>query len=287
MHLQITRKTAILGSSLLLVFLTAGVSVADTPLLTRRSTVVETGTHPVAAIKPIKSANKRKRAYLAAPASILQQNTSPALLPAVVQADITPHHQKLADSVLRTLPSGCRDHLQNFYVQYSNVKSRGLGGKTTIIIAGNVPDEEFVGLLVHECGHVIHSNMTGTDSSSVSAFSDGNTPFYTDSPSVSFFSINWMKEGILKANATKKDFISGYAQSDVFEDFAETFAMYILHRSAFEERALTNPSIAAKLEWMNTNLPTGGNILGTSRYTWDSVVPWDVTKLAYTLAART
>lgn len=286
MHLQITRKTAILGSSLLLVFLTAGVSVADTPFLTRRSEIVESGSHPVAAIKPIKSTNKRKRAYLAAPASILQQNTTSTLLPAVVQADITPHHQKLADSVLRALPSGCRDHLQNFYVQYSNIKSRGLGGKTTIIIAGNVPDEEFVGLLVHECGHVIHSNLGGNSAAGASAFADGNTPFYTDSPVVPFFSINWMKEGILKANATKKDFISGYAQSDVFEDFSETFAMYILHRSAFEERALTNASLAAKLEWMNANLPTGGNILGTSRYTWDNVVPWDVTKLAFSLSTK-
>lgn len=277
----------ILGSSLLLVFLTAGVSVADTPLLTRRSAIVEAGTHPVAAIKPIKSINKRKRAYLAAPASLLQQNTTPALLPAVVQADITPHHQKLADRVLRALPSGCRDNLRNFYVQYTNVKNRGLGGKTTIIIAGNVPDEEFVGLLIHECAHVIHSNLGGNSTAGVSSFADGNTPFYADSPMVSFFSINWLKEGILQPDAEKKDFISGYAQSDVFEDFAETFAMYILHRSAFEKRALTNPSIAAKLEWMNANLPTGGNLLGTSRYTWESGVPWDITKLAYTLAART
>ncbi len=281
MHLEITRKTAILGSSILLVIVTAGASVADTALPTTTSTRLEDGAHPVAFIKPVASANKRKRAYLAA--NTTATKTPPALLPAVVQADITPHHQQLADAVLRALPSGCRNHLRNFYVQYSNIKNRGLGGKTTIILAGNVTDEEFVALLTHECGHVIHSNMEGNESSGLSAFADGSAPFYTDSPATSFFAISWTKENILATKSKKADFVSGYAQSNAFEDFAETFAMYILHRSALEERARTNTALAAKLEWMNTNLPTGGNILGTSRYTWDNVVPWDVTKLPYTL----
>lgn len=284
MNAQIMRKSAILGSSFLLAVLTAGVSIAEAPTLTSADTAVsasgEAETHAVASVKPVKSSNKKKR--LLAAATVPKKTT---LLPAVVQADIIPHHQQLADQVLRALPSGCRDHLRNFYVQYTNVKNRGLGGKTTIIIAGNVSDEEFAALLIHECGHVIHSNMTGTSYAGATDFKDGKDIFYADSPVVSFFNISWTEADVLRAETKKADFVSGYADSDAFEDFAETFAMYILHRDAFEQRAKGNTAIAAKLDWMKTNLPMPSDAMGSSRYSWDKVVPWDVTKLPYTLVS--
>lgn len=283
MNAQMMRKSAILVSSFLLAVLTAGVSIAEAPAVTSNQTAglpsIEAQTHAVAVTKAVKTNQKKKRLLAAAPSL-----TKPALLPAVVQTDITPHHQELADKVLRTLPAGCRDHLRNFYVQYTNVKSRGLGGKTTIIIAGNVSDEEFAALLTHECGHVIHSNMTGTSYAGATDFHDGKDVFYADSPVVSFFAISWTEANVLRADSKKADFVSGYADSDAFEDFAETFAMYILHRDAFEQRAKTNTAIAAKLDWMKTNLPMPNDAMGTSRYSWDKVVPWDVTKLPYTLA---
>lgn len=278
------RKSAILVSGFLLAILTAGASIAEAPAVTSNQTAglpsIEAQTHAVAVTKAVKTSQKKKRLLAAAPSL-----PKPTLLPAVVQTDITPHHQELADKVLRTLPAGCRDHLRNFYVQYTNIKSRGLGGKTTIIIAGNVSDEEFAALLTHECGHVIHSNMMGTSYASATDFRDGKDMFYADSPVVSFFSISWTEADVLRAEAKKADFVSGYADSDAFEDFAETFAMYILHRDAFEQRAKTNTAIAAKLDWMKTNLPMANDAMGASRYSWDKVVPWDVTKLPYTLAS--
>lgn len=278
------RKTAILGSSIFLVLVTAGASVADVPLLTSGHTLSEAPIHPVATVKPVKSIQKRKRPYLAAAAVTAPTPAQPTLLPAVTHKDITPHHQKLADAVLRALPAGCRDKLRNFYVRYGSTKSRGLGGKTTIILSGNVPDEEFTGLLTHECAHVIHGNWTGSAATGQTSFKDGKDRFYADSPVVDFFSISWIEADVLRAEAKKADFVSGYAQSDAFEDFAESFVMYILHRDAFAERAKSSTAIAAKLAWMEKNLPMHTDILGTSRYSWDKSVPWDVTKLPMTLA---
>ncbi len=284
MNAQKMRKSALLVSSFLLAVVMAGVSIAEAPSVTSGRTAdlpyLEAQTHAVAKVKPVKATAKQKRLLAAA------TSTKPALLPAVVQADIIPHHQELSDKVLRALPSGCRNYLRNFYVQYTNVKNRGLGGKSTIIIAGNVPDEEFAGLLTHECGHVIHSNLMGTSRAGATAYRDGKDFFYGDSPIVSFFDISWTGADVLRAEAKKADFVSGYAESDAFEDFAETFAMYVLHRDALEERAKTNASIAAKLAWMKTNMPMADDALGTSRYTWEKSVPWDVTKLPYTLAAK-
>lgn len=245
----------------------------------------------------VRSSAKRARSSFAKPAlaTALQATAGtipaapertpvPTLLAAVDHDDIKAHHRALADAVLRALPADCRTHLRNFYVKYADVKQRGLGGKTTIIIDGTAPDAEFAALLVHECGHVTHANLHGNPQSGESPFRDGKAAIYNDAPITSFFAISWMTEGVLKQDANKKtDFVSGYAQSDAFEDFAETFAMYILHRQALRERAATSPAIAAKLAWMEAHLPIAENILGESAYTWNKQVPWDVTKLPYRL----
>ncbi len=277
------RKTAIIGLAIMFsgaLALTGSIAI-DGYLTSAEVEIAQNDAdHAVASTKKVASNQKRKRLV-----ARLLTTQEERLLPAVQNADITPAHQKLADTVLRSLPNGCRDHLRNFYVQYDNPKSRGLGGKTTIILTGNVPDEEFTGLLIHECAHVIHSNMPGSPLSGKSAFVDGADPFYNDSPIAAFFSISWTEADVLKREAKKTDFASGYAMSDAFEDFAETFALYVLHRDAFEVRAKTNTAMAAKLEWMKTNLPSAEHILGTSRYTWEKTVPWDVTKLPMTLTA--
>lgn len=205
------------------------------------------------------------------------------LLAVANQPSFTDEHRVLSDKVLRALPSHCRDHLENYYIVYRDAKQRGLGGKSTIIIDGSVPAEEFVGLLVHECAHVTHGNLSGTATSGMSVFKDGNQIFYNDSPMAAFFSISWMTESVLKAKAKSDDFVSGYAKSNAFEDFAETFAMYVLQRDAFVERAKTNTSIAAKLSWMETYLPVQEDVLGDGTYKAETKVPWDVTRLPFEL----
>lgn len=235
-------------------------------------------------LKPVAKKQAKKttaRPYLALLNSAPVKDST--LLAVVQQPDITPRHQELSDAVLRALPSPCRTYLKNYFVRYKDATQRGLGGKTTIILDGTPPDAEFAGLLIHECGHVTHSNMMGTATAGVSAFKDSSEPFYSDSPMVEFFAINWMTETVLKRAATKADFASGYGQSDAFEDFAESFAMYILHRPAMRERAKTNTAMAAKLAWMEKYLPVSETAIGTDTYTWNKVVPWDVTKLPYEL----
>ncbi len=215
-------------------------------------------------------------AQLAIPTSAPVTN----LLPVVNQPSIHANQQVLADAVLRRLPSECRDNLKNFYVLYKGATQRGLGGKTSIIIDGNAPDNEFIGLMVHECGHVIHGNLLGNVAvSGVSAFKDGKDIFANDS-AASFFAISWTTPQVAKVGP-KEDYVTGYAQSDCFEDFAETFTTYVLERPSLEARAKTNTVIAAKLAWMKQHLPLSDTLLGTPEYNWDKKVPWDATKLAF------
>ena len=224
----------------------------------------------------------RKSIEHAAATPITQQKPdTPTLLPIVDQPDILEHQRILADTVLKRLPSLCRDSVKHFFVLYSDAKNRGLGGKTSIVIDGTVPDNEFVGLLVHECGHVIHGNLLGNLSSGASAFRDGKDIFATDSSAAAFFSISWSSAKKASPRSQKQDFVSGYAQTDPFEDFAETFTMYILQRPALEAHALENPLIAAKLRWMETNLPLSDVALVTPLSSWNGNIPWDATKLSF------
>ncbi len=294
---SVTKSGAISLCVLLVALILAG-SVPEKAAMTSANDTILESTKPAPTLLEkavrqfmVRSSQKKKRpATSPLIAQTIQLEKAPAasasaLLAAVNQPGINAHHQKLADSVLRAIPAPCRTHLKNFYVQYDTMKQRGLGGKTTVIIDGTAPDEEFVGLLVHECGHVTHANMLGSVSSGESAFRDGKSIFYNDSAIVSFFSISWTTETIRTYASKDADFASGYGKSDAFEDFAETFALYILHRDAFEERAQTNTAMAKKLAWMEANFPIAENVLGTDQYSWDKKVPWDVTKLPYALSA--
>ncbi|MCF7844389.1 MAG: hypothetical protein K9M03_00990 [Kiritimatiellales bacterium] len=206
---------------------------------------------------------------------------SAPLLPVVDQADILQRHRILANDVLRSFPQSCVSQLKNFYVRYDNPSRRGLAGKTTIILSGQVPDDEFKALLVHEFGHVTDLGcMQGGDIHRPSSFKDGAEVIYMDDPSVSFYSISWI-DSKNKRPGSPEDFVSGYAAWDPFEDFAETFAYFVLQNDSFKERAQTNPIMAAKYSWMNELVFNTFKTVAEGEHDWTGEVPWDVTKLAY------
>ncbi|MBU2259099.1 putative zinc-binding metallopeptidase, partial [Patescibacteria group bacterium] len=203
-------------------------------------------------------------------------------LPVVDQKDILLRHKILANEVLRSFPSACVAQLKNFYVRYDNPSRRGLAGKTTIILSGKVADDEFKALLVHEFGHITDLGcMNGTDTHRPSPFKDGAEVINMDDPSVSFYSVSWTDSKTKRPGSSEEDFVSGYASWDPFEDFAETFAYFVLQKDAFRERARENPVIAAKYRWMQQNAFNNYSPIATGEHEWTGEVPWDVTKLAY------
>jgi len=290
MQLKPMRKSLILASAFLCALLLSRQSVAyvvevararELPTSSQKSLQYLFGMQlKKLKVAPLKTAKKVSPLTASTTHTAANAQAVSALLPTVDKPDIRQNHKVIADSVLRSIPKGCRENVRNFYVRYEKPERRGLGGKTTIILDGTVPDEEFAALLVHECGHVIHSNMMGSATSGQSEFYDGKIPFYNDSPIVAFFAISWDNESVLRRGATKKDFVSGYAKSDSFEDFAETFAMYILHRDALQAQAKGNAAITAKLRWMENNLPASIT-LSDSDFAWKGSAPWDVTKLGF------
>lgn len=73
------------------------------------------------------------------------------------------------------------------------------------------------------------------------------------------------------------DFLSGYALTNKYEDFAESFTFYVFHNDEFKARAIKNLMIARKYnffkkyvfinsEFANTNFEYGK----IAFYNWDS-----------------
>ncbi len=212
----------------------------------------------------------------------------PVLLPVVDQPDIKPNQRILADQVLRALPSYCRDNLKNFYVTYDkNPSNRGLGGESTIIVTGNVPDKEFMALVTHECGHVTDiGGLRGADVGMPTTFFDGTTPIFGNDPSVQFYRISWLTPSNMQPGMTDADFVSGYAESDPFEDFAETFAFYALHKTEFQRLAKKNAVLKAKYDFIDKVVFSDNPTIASSTFKRGTNVPWDVTKLPYVWHAK-
>lgn len=205
-------------------------------------------------------------------------------LSVVDHPEIREEHKEIADEMLRMLPTACRLQLQNFYVRYDHPEQRGLAGPHSVIVTGNVPPQEFRALLVHELfGHLVDLGcLQGTAESGVSSFHDGKTPIYINDLSVSFYEISWLTEKVQRAEAQATDFVTGYANWDAFEDFAETVTYYVLQEDAFRARAKTNETLAKKLAWLETNLFPKKIRIAEGTSTWDGkTVPWDATKLPY------
>lgn len=207
--------------------------------------------------------------------------------PAIDKPNIAIHHRLLADEVVKLVPKHCQQSLRRFYVK--PIGGRALGGKSTIIINSELFQEntydlnqEFRALVVHELGHVVDLGcFRGTPESGTTVYVDGNDMMYANDPSIEFYQISWLSSHSQRRGTNKDDFVSGYASWDMFEDFAESFAYYVLHRSEFEKRAETNSVIAAKLNWLQTYLPNL-QAPAISKHAWDGNIAWDITKLDYT-----
>lgn len=207
----------------------------------------------------------------------------PRLLAAIAKADASDEHKQIANDVLMALPARCRETLQNFYVKYEKQKHRGLAGKSVMILDGTVPLEEFRALFVHESGHNWDIGcMRGTKQAGKSNFSDGDEAIYKDDPSLGFYNISWITSEVQRSTAHPEDFVSGYASYDIFEDFAESFAYFVLQNDVFAKRAQSNAAIAAKYIWIR-DVIFNGNVpkIATGKSVYKGKAPWDTTKLKY------
>lgn len=157
------------------------------------------------------------------------------------------HCKSLVFQTLTSLPEEHREHLQHLTLYFAEGR-RGLGGGSTIILrCSDVDDAELSSVLVHEMGHIVDTGLkTGKSWTGKSEFMDGSVPIYNDDPSLRFYRISWENDYTTKSDAESTDFVTGYAMTDPYEDFAESYNYYVLHGRQFKEMAKYNINLRRK-----------------------------------------
>jgi len=191
-------------------------------------------------------------------------------------------------SVLEKLPKEQISTLKNIILDYNPKAHRGLGGKGIIIVrAVDMESEEFYGVMVHEVGHNVDLGyLSESSKAKASEFSDNKKPIYETDPSLPFYRICWDNEKTRKKSAANQDFVSGYAMSDPFEDFAESYVYFVLHNKDFKSKTQNSEKLLAKYNYMK-NTVFGGKEFSTGEYLTENLTrqPWDITVLPYSLTS--
>lgn len=152
-------------------------------------------------------------------------------------------------------------------VDTRRVSPRGQVHNGKVTLSSNMSSiTEAAKVLVHELGHMVDVYMI-RGSRNVA------------DPSLSYYAISWSEPTVMRSSASSRDFISGYAATNQYEDFAEAFTFYVFHNIEFEQRALDNPVLQKKYDFLHDEI--FGEIFTGTAYE-KNVIPssfWDVTKI--------
>ncbi len=148
-----------------------------------------------------------------------------------------------------------------------NVRWKMKAEKIHLYNVTQVPQDEMIGVFLHELAHHIDIyTLTKT------VFRD---------PSNNFYDISWENTSTIKSGEKIKDFASGYAMSNKYEDFAESLTYYVFANEEMREKSKDSFSLKKKYEFFEKNIFRSGEFKQTNfslnskkRYYWDITKKW-------------
>lgn len=163
--------------------------------------------------------------------------------------------KQIRETIL-ALPKWHTDALDTLEIRNEAHVSRGLSNAKKIILHTSSIEttDELKSVFIHELGHIVDLGALKGSRGKKTRFKDGNIQILSDDPSIKFYEISWTSSNTQNRNTNSKDFVSGYAQSDCFEDFAESYLMYRMHGARFRSLAKNSPSLQKKYNFMKTNV---------------------------------
>lgn len=167
--------------------------------------------------------------------------------------------ENLVAKTFEILPKDQVAAVHDLTLSFDPEARRGLaGGNTLILRCTGMEKEELVAVLLHEIGHITDTGFLQSptlSSAEKTSFDDRGTFVYTDDPSADFYSISW--EDNRSFTSPETGFISGYAMTSPFEDFADTYMAYILHGPLFRFYAARDTDLKVKYEFMKETVFDG------------------------------
>ena len=199
------------------------------------------------------------------------------------------HKKSILYQALQKLPKEHRQALQVLILKEETGKTRGLGGQNTIVLTmGNLNEEELIGVWMHEIGHVVDTGLLQGKGNRTSIFQDGHKPVLQDDPSTVFYQYSWKTTAERRGGSTALDFVTGYAMSDPFEDFAESYTYYVLHGNTFRSMLSSSMVLSQKYHFLKEKIfggqefDTGENTLPTKREFDATLVVFDIQRFLHT-----
>ena len=202
-------------------------------------------------------------------ADITQENTPKLVI------SFRPEHITIDESLLEKIRqvaeskkiAGKIDPL-HLIIDTNRKDPRGQVSGNALILSGKIPsDSENLKVLVHELGHIVDIYYL---------------PLHGDGTDLSneFYQVSWDDYAVKKKDAVLSDFVSGYALSNKYEDFAESFAFYIFHNDEFKRRAGESEALRRKYDFFRDYIFENQEFLSTN-FAVDAIrsYNWDVTKI--------
>jgi hypothetical protein len=117
-----------------------------------------------------------------------------------------------------------RDVLWSFplTVDINRTSPRGQMSNETVTLSGRIKSvSEMAKVLVHELGHMVDIYYIRSRGTKAQILQE------------TFYTISWTEPTVLRSGMNGSSFVSGYAATNQYEDFAEAFTMYVFHNTAF------------------------------------------------------
>lgn len=111
---------------------------------------------------------------------------------------------------------------------------------------------KFKALYTHEMGHIV-SDTIGASANSLgeaTVYSDAITKITDDNKNLAHFELSWTSFNTMRSDVSPTDFVSGYAQTNVHEDLAESVAAYVTYGENFKYEATFSPVLSAKYDFI-------------------------------------
>lgn len=148
------------------------------------------------------------------------------------------------------------------------------GKMTSDLVSLVVPltsQSESLKVFAHELGHVVD----------IRYLTAGR---FTADPSEKFYDLSWLDMSTKKSGMALADFVSGYAMTNKYEDFAESFDYYLFHNNDFAKRARDSNTLRAKYEFFQKYVFQDQEFMGTG-FEMDPIpkYSWDTTKIPVAL----
>jgi hypothetical protein len=176
------------------------------------------------------------------------------------------------------------DEIYYIKIQRSSIWRRWYAGHHSIVmnVKDNLTYEQFLEVLTHEFWHIIDLwLLTGKSYQKDMNFTEfWKKAFSIDDLSLQFYKICWLSEKIKKSWVYAKDFVSWYSLTDIFEDFAESFNMFVNHNWVFKKMTKESNLLKKKynfftmlLKWKYLQKDTTFDYKNWFR-------PWDSTRMS-------